>query len=177
VTPDEAYAKGQTACTLQTPCKKCGGTVGVVYRQHKKPGKPKIRCKKCKNLEPKINAATTAANKAKYRAARRNAVPLGGYTDEQKQQIKDIYRERDRLTQVTGKPHHVDHKVPLHGKDGRTGLHIPENLQILTADENLRKSNNMPSDLSLEHADKLTKSTATGSQHTESVKNIFEHLM
>jgi len=36
---------------------------------------------------------------------------------------------------MTGIQHHVDHIIPL----SKGGLHHPDNLQILTAEENLKK--------------------------------------
>lgn len=54
--------------------------------------------------------------------------------------IKQLYKKCDKMSKETGVKHHVDHIIPLKGKNV-CGLHRLCNLQILTAEENLRKSN------------------------------------
>ena len=61
-----------------------------------------------------------------------------GWAD--KEEIKKIYEESKRLTEETGVVHHVDHIIPLKSPLV-CGLHVKENLTIITKEENLKKSN------------------------------------
>ena len=87
----------------------------------------------------KSNVDKERAKAARRHASKLNATP-SWLTDEHKQQIADIYEQALLAEQLTGVPHHVNHIEPLQGKD-RRGLHVPWNLQVLTATENMSKHN------------------------------------
>lgn len=79
----------------------------------------------------KVNAAT-----AKRRASKLQATPSWVSTKD----IEGFYIMAKRLSDCLGVPHHVDHIAPLNGK-GVCGLHVPWNLQVIPAIQNLRKGN------------------------------------
>ena len=82
---------------------------------------------------------------AEYAAKHRSVVLNASVNWADKNYIKDLYancKEAEQLFASVGVDvkWHVDHIVPLkHPKV--CGLHVEHNLQILTAEENLRKSN------------------------------------
>jgi len=84
----------------------------------------------------KANPDKRRASKAKRRAAELQRTP--SWVDFEA--IKAVYAEAKRLESLDGITRHVDHKLPLQGKLV-SGFHIASNLQILTAHENLSKSN------------------------------------
>ena len=85
------------------------------------------------------NKAASASHSAAYRAAKLNATPEW-LTDTHKAHMKRTYALSEMMTEATGTTYHVDHIVPLQGKNV-CGLHVPWNLQALRADLNMSKSN------------------------------------
>ncbi len=90
----------------------------------------------------KKNKDRCNANHAKYRASKIKATPTW-LTIEHLEQMRLIYERCEQLTLDTGIMHHVDHIIPLRGETV-CGLHVPWNLQILTAFENISKHNHIP---------------------------------
>lgn len=73
------------------------------------------------------------------RAAKLQATP-SWLTEKQLHDITVIYNACAKVSERTGKPHHVDHVIPLQGEN-ICGLHVPWNLAIIPAKMNLSKSN------------------------------------
>lgn len=76
------------------------------------------------------------AVQAKRRADKLTATPKWANLEK----IKGIYRMARLFTHSWGEQYHVDHIVPLKGVS-ICGLHTEDNLQVLIAEENLKKSN------------------------------------
>lgn len=76
---------------------------------------------------------------SKRRALEVSATPAW-LTTEHKSQIESFYWLAKMQNELTDDVYHVDHMIPLKGKTV-CGLHVPWNLQVLVAKENLSKSN------------------------------------
>ena len=84
------------------------------------------------------NRGKTNAYTAERRAKKLQATPA--LTEDELWMITEVYDLCAERTRVTGVIHHVDHVVPLQGTHV-SGLHVPWNLQVLTAHDNISKSN------------------------------------
>lgn len=85
------------------------------------------------------NLDKDAAKTAKRRAAKLQATPKW-LTETDYLAILKFYNEAKRLEKETGIKYHVDHIVPLQGVNV-CGLHVPWNLQVIPATDNIRKHN------------------------------------
>lgn len=56
--------------------------------------------------------------------------------------IEVLYSKAQALSRETGVLHHVDHIIPLNGVNV-SGLHVEYNLQVITAFDNISKSNRL----------------------------------
>lgn len=79
------------------------------------------------------------AQHKKYMGRKTKATPPW-LSEEHLQEMQDMYWLAQDLKATSGETYHVDHIVPLQGKNV-CGLHVPWNLQVLPSDLNLRKSN------------------------------------
>lgn len=85
----------------------------------------------------KANPEKGCAKAARYRSAKLKQMPV--WADKEK--IQRIYEEAARM-RASGLDAHVDHVIPLQGRNV-CGLHVHENLQILAAQANRSKSNQL----------------------------------
>lgn len=96
------------------------------------PEKARAASQKWCRAHPEKCAANTRARKA----AKLNRTPEWASMLE----ILEYYKEAARLTREMGIQYAVDHIVPLQGRNV-SGLHVANNLQVITASENSSKGN------------------------------------
>lgn len=111
-------------------CKRCSKTFDVSnFGLDKRSGSRQPNCISC-------TKAMTAAKISKRRSTKLQATP--SWADQE--QIKKVYEACEFLNMVTGEWHNVDHIVPLQ-HPLVCGLHVADNLQILTRTDNCIKHN------------------------------------
>lgn len=155
----EARAQGRKRYSTGSPCKRGhlsdrlasnGACIECAYahrRAHpeydrtadaKRTGTPERRAQKAASEHVRRQRDDVKAARAAERRARQARVLQRTPAWASLPTIKWMYRHAASLTKVFGISHHVDHILPLNGKTV-SGLHVAENLQILTAQENLLK--------------------------------------
>jgi hypothetical protein len=87
------------------------------------------------------NPDQVSANSADRRAAKAARTPPW-LTSRQCTEIQSYYALAAARSKELGRKMHVDHIVPLKGKLV-SGLHVPWNLQVIPAEENLSKGNRL----------------------------------
>jgi hypothetical protein len=90
------------------------------------------------------NRHSIYATNAKRRGVLLMATPKW-FNKNHNREIKDFFICAEMFTLYTGEKYHVDHIIPLCGKNVN-GLHVPWNLQVIPAKQNLRKSNSFVAD-------------------------------
>lgn len=147
-------------------CPKCNTTKEIYFffKNNTKKDKLDSFCKECstkrysewraKNYNKALEANRKSALKwrqekpfknvaktVRYTARKLKASP-SWLTNEQKSQIDSIYWLARLQQELTDEQYHVDHIVPLRGKTV-CGLHVPWNLQVMSAKENMTKGNRL----------------------------------
>jgi hypothetical protein len=108
-------------------------TAKQYYQDHIEERKAKQR------LWSKTNRGTANALSKRYKLKKVNATPKW-LTPEQIYNMQCTYKVAAQLSETSSQKWHVDHIVPIRGKDV-CGLHVPWNLQVLPAKMNMQKGN------------------------------------
>lgn len=138
---------------LSTECKDCKRAIDRDYAaRHREEAKQRATNWYYDNLEYALeqrriigkkwraeNKDKNSAKNARYRTNKLNATPKW-LTKEHHNQIESVYWLAQLQSELTDTKYHVDHIVPLKGKTV-CGLHVPWNLQVLEALDNISKGN------------------------------------
>lgn len=136
---------------LHKKCKECHSEYSMHYSiENKKKtalyykkwaDKNRERLKEYNTAYRKQHLAEDAARSMLRYTKKLKATP-SWLTIEQRAAILLFYKQAKLLEKETGLKYHVDHIVPLQGVNV-CGLHVPWNLQVLSAEDNIRKSNKL----------------------------------
>jgi hypothetical protein len=149
----EFYIKRASSDGLMSKCKECSKAskrkwakenrelIRKYEKEYRKAPKFKKYAKEYFSKHQQENKAYWNAKNSKHRAAKLQRTPEW-LTDDHLWMIEEAYELSQLRSQVTGVDHHVDHIVPLQGKDV-SGLHVPWNLQVIPWYDNLSKSNRL----------------------------------
>jgi hypothetical protein len=118
--------------------KSCPKRKEYAKRRYKEKGE-QIRVSQSNYRKTESGRVLHAKKEAKRRACKLNATPQW-LTKKHWAEIENLYWLARDLRVTSGEDYHVDHIVPLKGKNV-CGLHVPWNLQILPSDLNISKSN------------------------------------
>lgn len=131
---------------LHGECSECHRNRALVDRTIN-PEANRKNAKELRKANPESNRARVAAWKKAFpekvaanTAARDKRVRDASPSWASREAINDVYQRARMLTATTGIPHVVDHIVPLRSKLV-CGLHCEFNLEVITAEDNLKKSN------------------------------------
>ena len=107
-------------------------------RNHARP-EVRQRIKERHKEKMKTDPAYRAKRQAAVNARRRKTkIATPAWADLER--IRTRYKERATMERLTGVRHDVDHRIPLCGENV-CGLHVAENLRVILARDNRRKSN------------------------------------
>lgn len=101
--------------------------------------KNRTKIRKIASEWQKKNKGKVNANTALRHTAKMQRTPAW-LTKHDKLHIKCLYQVAAMRTRESGQVWHVDHVIPLQGEDV-CGLHVPSNLQIIPAVDNMSKGN------------------------------------
>jgi hypothetical protein len=144
----EFYPHKQTRDGLTTKCKTCDLAANRRWRtENKEKRNSQLKRWKQENRHKQReysrrwkdqNKARDRAYGKTYEARKSQACPPWGNSKDFYLELAAHYEHAAWLSRVTGGEFHVDHIIPIHS-DFVCGLHVPWNLQVLEACDNMAK--------------------------------------
>ena len=141
--PIEDFHKGNSLFGLKSQCILCckrhydPNKAREARRAHQQRNREDYRRR---SKEYDLAHKSERAARENFRRAQKISATPKWLTKVQKDEMVQLYKLREQLSLEKGIIYHVDHIIPLINKD-ICGLHVPWNLQVIPAIDNLKKSN------------------------------------